>query len=160
MTRGCGSCTLCCTLMAVQMEPVSTIAKPAGVRCSKLCGKGCSIYEARPDACREWSCLWLHTQTGPTDAMDKRLRPDRSGVVLDLNQRGNIIAHCHRPASWQREPMRGFLCSLARQTHVILDLGENRASQLLPDGTTRELQRIGVDETTNEVKYVLKKAAS
>jgi Fe-S-cluster containining protein len=72
--RVCGSCQVCCKLV-----PVSSIHKPAGVRCrhSKH-GKGCSIYADRPYACRVWFCSWL------ADPETTGLpRPDRAHYVID-----------------------------------------------------------------------------
>lgn len=77
MTRSCGGCTACCSLI-----PVEEIGKLAGHRCvHQRAFKGCAIYPTRPMSCREWSCLWLK---GTEDGGDLGLRrPDRSHYVLD-----------------------------------------------------------------------------
>jgi hypothetical protein len=73
--RICGSCQLCCKLV-----PVPEIHKAAGTRCEhSKAGHGCTIYAARPFACRTWSCRWLADPE--TAGMP---RPDRCHYVIDL----------------------------------------------------------------------------
>ena len=73
--RSCGSCTACCTRIAVDLDDGY---KPQEERCKHLCSKGCSIYKRRPRACAAWSCRWLFD---PLTAGMRR--PDRSGIILD-----------------------------------------------------------------------------
>lgn len=147
MAGNCGSCDLCCTVMAVVMEP----PKPEGQRCIH-CQKGaCAIYESRPEPCREFQCVWLASQ-GHDIAMGRNLRPDQTGVVLDVNSVGKVIAHCHHPDSWKRQPMRGFLERLALNNHVII---ESSAGVIFLDskGKTRPMTLLGVADDTNELVY-------
>jgi hypothetical protein len=75
MTRRCGDCQLCCTLLPTREVPTA-----AGERCKhQRFHKGCAIYKDRPTSCRLWSCRWLTED----DTADLR-RPDRSGYVLDM----------------------------------------------------------------------------
>jgi hypothetical protein len=71
--RGCGACTVCCTVLALD-----ALSKPAGVPCPH-CAKGCAIHPARPDACREFFCAWRMLEIFPDD-----WRPDLSGVFAQL----------------------------------------------------------------------------
>ena len=74
--RSCGGCTLCCTLVPVQLP---TGDKPANTRCPALSAtKRCRIYAARPRVCRMWSCRWLFDD----DTAELR-RPDHAGYVID-----------------------------------------------------------------------------
>ena len=71
--RVCGSCTICCKVPAIP-----EFDKP----CHRWCthcepGRGCSIYAERPQRCRDFLCLWMQWP-----ALDDKLRPDRSGVLL------------------------------------------------------------------------------
>lgn len=53
--RTCGSCHLCCKL-----PEIKELEKPAGVRCNFVhIGVGCSQYQIRPKACRDFTCAWL-----------------------------------------------------------------------------------------------------
>jgi hypothetical protein len=72
--RECGQCTLCCKLLEV-----SEIEKPQGKWC-KHCtpGKGCNIYDDRPDLCKVWYCGWrMWERLGP------EWYPRRSKIVID-----------------------------------------------------------------------------
>lgn len=79
MSRECGSCTKCCSLL-----PVKGLNKPALQRCvHQRSHKGCSVYhqpeKGFPWECQLWSCVWLTNE----DAAELR-RPDRSGYVIDI----------------------------------------------------------------------------
>lgn len=142
----CGACTLCCTVMRVAMDP----PKPEYVTCRHCTGAGCSIYADRPDPCQGFQCLWLVSQTTPALAMPAELRPDRCGVAIDVNAAGSVMAHCARPASWRREPIRSWLLAYARSTTVILEL-PGGAELLAPDGATERLVKVGVHESGNRL---------
>jgi hypothetical protein len=71
--RTCGGCTACCTTHAV-----SELGKPPGQRCRHVCQQGCAIYDARPEGCYVFQCMWL---TG--DVADDEARPDKLGLVFD-----------------------------------------------------------------------------
>jgi hypothetical protein len=60
--------------------PVHEMAKPAGEPCPHACtGKGCRIYDKRPDECRGFACEWI------LDArMSGDLKPDRCGFVVTV----------------------------------------------------------------------------
>lgn len=75
MTRRCGDCQACCSIL-----PVRELKKPANTRCThQRFGKGCTIYERRPRSCVWWSCRWLVED----DTAGMR-RPDRAGYVIDM----------------------------------------------------------------------------
>jgi hypothetical protein len=75
VTRRCGGCTLCCTML-----PIAEIEKPRDVRCKHVrFGKGCSIYANRPFSCRHWQCSWLLEP----ELLPGKLRPDHSRVIFD-----------------------------------------------------------------------------
>lgn len=146
----CGACTLCCTVMKVTMPAE---VKPAHQTCRHCSEKGCAIYAVRPEICAVFQCFWLGSQSVPGWALDPALRPDRCGVVVDMNSAGTIIAHCHRPASWKREPIHAWLLAMAARTNVMLELG-GATALLRADGSTVALTCIGVDPTTNNRLYV------
>lgn len=51
--RECGQCTACCTMLGV-----TELRKPVNIACDHVCEQGCSIYNSRPQTCRDWSCDW------------------------------------------------------------------------------------------------------
>lgn len=146
MSGACGSCTLCCTLMRVEMVP----PKAARHACEHSSSGGCSIYIARPDACRGFQCLWLASQRIASLALPAEMRPDRIGIVIDLNAAGTVIVHCEHAGSWTREPMRAWLLDKAARTNVILELSYG-AELLLANGGTERLQRVGVHASGNRL---------
>ena len=68
----CGECTLCCTLCVVV-----ELDKPAGSACEH-CKNNCTIYENRPQSCRELSCAYHQMSQ-----VSVKLRPDNCGVVFE-----------------------------------------------------------------------------
>jgi hypothetical protein len=82
-TRTCGTCTLCCKLLAV-----AELAKPANTWCQHCpTGKGgCSIFESeeRPAACKSFRCAWLADQDGLL--FPEEMKPERSRFVAYLSQ--------------------------------------------------------------------------
>jgi hypothetical protein len=80
--RACGGCTLCCTVLRVDV-----LRKPGGVPCRHLRADppGCGIHAGRPRLCRAYRCLWLQ------GGLDEEDRPDRLGAVLDLVSRSGVV---------------------------------------------------------------------
>jgi hypothetical protein len=91
--------------------------------------------------------------------MPKAMRPDRSGVVLEVNSAGRIVAHCAKPDSWRREPMRRWLMGMAGKLGVMI---EHRDSVWLldPSGSIEALEFVDIDPATNERRYKLDRAAA
>ena len=73
----CRGCTACCHVLEI-----TEINKTVYSQCEHVCSRGCVIYEARPEECRGYSCLYL------LDAMPPEFRPDRVGVILDIDTHG------------------------------------------------------------------------
>ena len=71
--KTCGDCAMCCKVLAID-----ELAKPRHTMCGHFKkGGGCQVYETRPQACRQFVCLWL------ADAkMDIAWRPDRARFIL------------------------------------------------------------------------------
>lgn len=82
MDRTCGSCTLCCTLLAVQ-----SLGKGMNEPCRYQVTEGCRVYAHRPYACRMFDCLWLRGLG--TEAQ----RPDRIHAVWTVLRGGALGIH-------------------------------------------------------------------
>jgi Fe-S-cluster containining protein len=99
--RGCGECSLCCTVLRVD-----ELRKLGGVPCNELRAPGsgggcCGIHERRPAVCRAYRCLWLQ------GGLEERDRPDRLGAVLDVVTAGaetRLEIHLAAPDSFERSP--------------------------------------------------------
>jgi hypothetical protein len=96
--RSCGSCSLCCKLLAIE-----SIAKEPGVWCAHFKkGGGCGIYEARPGECRAFACQWLKL-----DGWEPEWKPDKSKFVMmgeDDGKRLKVVVDPSFPDAWRREP--------------------------------------------------------
>src|ERR1043166_479040 len=95
--RTCGSCTLCCKVIAVD-----DFKKPPGVWCPHcIRGKGCGIYETRPTDCRTFFCEWmLESGLGP------EWKPERAKFALVMGEGGHLTAFVDPgfPSAWRQAP--------------------------------------------------------
>jgi hypothetical protein len=106
--RTCGTCTLCCKVMGI-----AEIQKPRGVWCAHCApGKGCRIYDQRPEECRAFNCLWLQdAKLGP------EWKPERSKLVLVATPSGKDLVICCDPgfpAAWRSQPYYSQILDFAR----------------------------------------------
>lgn len=75
---------------------VKPLDKPAGTPCAHQSDIGCGIYPDRPNACRNWFCLWVRDGRG---LFSDAHRPDRLGVFFTASDpepntgRQTIYAH-------------------------------------------------------------------
>ena len=76
--RACGDCVACCKVLNID-EP--DMVKPADQMCMHCTGRGCSVYDSRPQVCRTWDCVWRRIETMPPET-----RPDRLGVLYTLDR--------------------------------------------------------------------------
>lgn len=79
--RSCGPCTACCVLPRIRPEDFPPDGKPGYSPCPHVCGSGCSVYEDRPDVCRDYVCLW---REGLLEGDDRR-RPDNLGLMFAVD---------------------------------------------------------------------------
>jgi hypothetical protein len=50
-------------------------------------GKGCKIYDTRPEECATFECLWL------SGWIPGNLKPSKTGVVANLNPGRGLLLH-------------------------------------------------------------------
>lgn len=95
----CNTCTLCCKLMSV-----IELNKPRCVWCKHIASNknSCTIYEERPEGCKEWTCGWFSSQRSAIP-LPAEMRPDRSHVVISRGVK-SIWFHCDPdyPDAWQK----------------------------------------------------------
>ena len=94
-TRECGSCNACCDILEVE-----DVDKPENELCRHWqAGKGCMIYDRRPQMCRSFTCAWLQGH------LDDDWFPDKSRIVVHFSQDAVNVqvdpAHADR---WREEP--------------------------------------------------------
>ena len=93
--RQCGSCTSCCTLLEV--TEVGTAVNEWCKHCEA--GKGCTIYDQRPQMCRSFSCAWLQGD------VDDDWYPEKAGIVVHFSQDAvNVQVDAAHPDRWRQEP--------------------------------------------------------
>ena len=96
--RACGSCTLCCKVMRIR-----ELDKPPGEWCPHCAiGKGCKIYDSRPEDCRIFYCGYLIWDTLPDYWF-----PANSKIVVTSELGGDRLTfHVDpaRPDAWRKEP--------------------------------------------------------
>jgi len=76
--RPCGDCIACCVLPLIDTPELH---KPEGQVCPNCTGKGCAIYDRRPEVCRTFNCAWKRIPSMPPET-----RPDRLGVMFTLER--------------------------------------------------------------------------
>jgi hypothetical protein len=130
--RSCEDCTLCCKVFEV--PPIDN--KPRGQWC-KHCkpGKGCGIWEARPQFCRDFQCLFiLDARLGP------EWRPNTSKFVLNKANATtlHVTVDPGAPQAYRKEPYFTALKRMAQDAmgqggSIVIFTGD-RKYLLLPDG--------------------------
>lgn len=101
-----------------------------------------------------YKCFWLASQELlGRRVMPKHLRPDRTGIVLEANTKGNLVANCETPAAWRREPMYSWMLKWVRDGLNVLVKADGKTFLLRRDGGLDPLVCIGVDPDTNENLY-------
>jgi len=130
--RACGACSLCCKL-----AQVDELDKPSGVWC-RHCAPGhggCTIYETRPDVCRNWFCSWI---------LDSRLGPEwyplTCKMILFFENAGSRLCVRVEPSHadvWRREPYYSQLKQWSRRAvearQQIVVFIKKRVIVILPD---------------------------
>ncbi len=129
--RTCGSCTLCCKVMAI-----TALKKPMNKWC-EFCdkGTGCKIYPTRPSECRTFNCLWLSDENFPDE-----FKPLRSKIVFTVEHAGRrVSAHVDAafPGAWQEKKLYALLKRMSavqaqKNSQLLVFIGK-RAIAVLPD---------------------------
>jgi hypothetical protein len=105
--RACGACTLCCKVIGI-----AALGKPASAWCPHCrIGRGCGIYETRPEECKTFFCMWL------ADArLGDEWKPDISKMVVTTADDGRTVeVRCDPgfPQAWRKEPYRSQISQWA-----------------------------------------------
>lgn len=146
MAGDCGTCTMCCRVMAV-----TELKKPKNTQCEHCSiGVGCRIYHDRPDNCRSFRCIWLQTQA-LANAMPLNQRPDKCKVLLHTTpDEKSIVAKCdpNYPDAWRWKGIGLLLGQLSQRLFVLVDNGKQY--WLLRDNNAQQVHMSVADEDGNE----------
>jgi hypothetical protein len=127
--RNCDGCTLCCKIFRI-----AALEKPKGQWCSHCSvGKGCEIYDTRPEECRAFKCGYL-VEPG----LDEGWKPSEARLLLSSQGRTlSVHVDPQRPDAWKRAP---YYASMKQWAKEALPLGSqvavwigDRAIMILPD---------------------------
>jgi hypothetical protein len=90
---------------------IPEISKPDNAWCGHCeIGKGCSIYEQRPQMCRDFFCLYISDPT-----LDERWNPLNAHFVLRAHEKCIFVqVDPQRPDAWKHEPYYSALRNCAR----------------------------------------------
>jgi hypothetical protein len=121
---------MCCKLLAV-----AKLAKPIGAWCQHCDkGRGCKIYDERPDDCQKFYCGYLQLPS-----VDERWRPDRCKFVIFAELDGNRTAiHVDpgSPRAWRAEPfysqIKEWSVIAADNNHQVVVYNGNRCTVVFP----------------------------
>lgn len=128
MAKSCGSCTLCCELIAVRELGKKQFEDCRHRRGPPFAMAGCGIYQTRPPSCAAWSCLWLRSD--PVDWPEAE-RPDRVGFVVDELVDLIRINGVETPAAqiwvqrghedaWENDPAHAIILALINKGLAVL----------------------------------------
>jgi hypothetical protein len=103
--RQCGTCSACCTLLEV-----TEVGKSVNEWCSYCdAGKGCSIYDRRPQMCRSFNCAWLLGHLGD------EWYPGTADMVVHFSQDAvNVQVDPDHADRWRQEPYFSKLSEWSR----------------------------------------------
>jgi len=84
----CGECNVCCIKYRIPKEKMfwRDTDKERYEACDKLRKNQCSLYEKRPDPCKNFECLWLQLSKKGKEDFKTEWRPDRIGFVVKVEQ--------------------------------------------------------------------------
>lgn len=130
MSRQCGECTACCSLMHVP-----ELDKQMYVLCNHcILKRGCNIYNDRPTSCRTFECLWYKYNELPDE-----LRPDECGVMVEeLPKVNTVLMHSIRTGAWKLPPVTELIIQLLEDGRPIVIIDGKEKHMMLPQGVERE----------------------
>jgi hypothetical protein len=137
---------MCCKVFDV--PPIDN--KPRGVWC-KHCkpGKGCGIWESRPQFCKDFHCHWIFD-----DSFGAEWKPDRSKLVMNYRADGNafvVMVDPGTPGAWLNEPyhsgLRALAGRLAAKRQVVEVVINHDTTIITPDRT------IHVGSNADEIEF-------
>lgn len=140
--RQCGTCTLCCKLLKV---PETESDKGSWCRHCEV-GKGCGIYEDRPQRCADFMCGYLVWDAVPDHWLPAKAR---IVVVSEMGFRINFTVDPSAPNRWREAPWHAEIKALSvlafQQNRQVLVTVGNKVIAMLPDREV-ELGVVAEDE--------------
>lgn len=130
--KECDGCTLCCDLIAVP-----ALKKEAGQACTHcLVRVGCQVYDARPEQCRGFECLWLSEPSLPED-----LWPAECGVFFEpFWDERMVVASVDplRPNAWREGAPSKLIRQMIEDGYIVWVMNGPDRNLVLPPGATEK----------------------
>lgn len=130
MTDHCSDCAMCCRLLKIP-----ELEKPAGKwcdHCKPATPHPCTIYDRRPQVCREFACVWLQSQSRPGEEMPASLRPDRSKAVLTApgGSEMGVICDPTFPDAWRKGVLWQYIQKFTKAGGTVRLIVGERAAEI------------------------------
>ena len=130
--RTCGTCTMCC-----KVYQIAELNKQEGRWCTHCAiGRGCTIYDDRPQRCRDFFCVWVQDESLPQE-----WKPETCKMVLSVwPSTGFIYVQVDHgtPMAWRKEPYFSQLKLMAerllKDRRHILVFVNRQATLIMPTG--------------------------
>ena len=107
--RSCGTCSMCCKVFRLPWVDPDKKANAWCKNCSP--GKGCAVYDTRPEPCMSYYCQWMFTPQ-----LGAEWRPDAAKFVLNISHDEfwlEVVADLATPHVWRTEPYLSTLRATA-----------------------------------------------
>lgn len=153
MAALCQDCTGCCEVFEVK-EVNKAFGEPCKFLGKTPFGKGCTVYDVRPDACRHYICLWLDSQRRPeVEKLSNKLRPNVCKVVMGWPwgvDRETLFVYPYpgHPDAWRKPPVSDHLKMILSRGGKIVVVLQGRRIALKGDmafiGTEEEFAEMNL----------------
>jgi hypothetical protein len=117
--RSCGSCSMCCKFFII---PEVDKAKDEWCRHCRPGKGGCTIYEQRPQVCKDFICMWKYT----TEMGDEWYPARCKMVLVDQLDKGRILVKVDPtfPSAWRKEPYYSQFLEWSWEFCVVVNVGK------------------------------------
>ncbi len=142
---GCGTCSMCCKLIEINDL---MLHKEANTWCKHCIKPGCGIYDARPDPCKLYACVYLQSQS-ETRPLPERLRPDMCKVVIDITLDGVFAMARVGPEfryALDTPDVKIALGILGNEHTVIATTGKSKKILSRTPAGTAKLRKLGIPD--------------
>ena len=143
--RECGECTVCCLLTHIPQ-----LNKPVYKLC-EYCDEdaGCNQYDARPEACKKYLCVWR------IEELSESLRPDKCHVMFERLPGNSTYVGLVQPGyekRWLTQEVQKFTNDKLKKGSAVIVNAVGRKFIKCPDGI--KPQKVINDLKTTYAKYI------
>ena len=131
--------------MCCKLPPIAALGKPADRWCTHCRpGKGCTIYESRPQPCRSFGCSWL-----AVPAVGDHWYPLKSKMVVQIaevaDDNYDVFVDVHvdkgAPDAWRAEPYYSELQRMSAAARTLVRVFYGSRTWIMRSGGEVEVRR-------------------